>query len=142
MALTSSERTKIRLYLGYANLHRYLNTRLEGAFDAIDADAETEIRAIMAELVTVEAAIAAAGAVAAGSDALKKVDEVEFYGPKESQITIVDAPARGRMLLNKLSIMFGVPFKSKYFGGGGYSGDRFSDELGLGDSNSSVTRLG
>lgn len=130
MALTGAERTQARLYLGYANLHRYLNTRLEGAFDAIDSDAETVIRQILVELATVDGVLAQSGLSVSAQGTLKKVDEIEWYNTTTGAANGSGALARGRMLITRLSVMLGVPLYGDYFGRLGYSGDTFS-EFGL-----------
>lgn len=130
MALSGTERTQARLYLGYANLHRYLNVRLESAFDAVDTDAETVIRGILVELASVDAVLAAAGQVVAAQGTLKKADEVEFYQLAAGHSNGSGALIRGRMLVTRLSTMLGVPLYGDYFGEDGYAGDTFS-EFGL-----------
>ena len=133
MALSSVEQTAIRSYLGYANLHRYQHTRLEGTFGALDADGENAVRAILTELTTLDAAIGTA-ALSGARGALKAVDEVEWYAPKDSMVKVVGFVERGRMLLTRLSLILGVPLYGDYFGSLGYPGDTYSD-FGLSGPN-------
>lgn len=125
MALTSTEKANARLYLGYPTLFRYQNTRLESVLGDLDADAETLARSILTELTTLDAAIAAAS-LSGARGALKAVDEVEWYAPKDSMVKVVGFVERGRMLVTRLSLIFGVPLYGDYFGSYGYPGDTFS----------------
>lgn len=145
MALSNLERTNTRLYLGYSNLNRYKNTRLEGTFDAIDSDAEALIRAILTEIAAVDAVLAAAGLTVSAQGTLKKVDEIEWYNTTTGASNGTGAIARGRSLITRLSIMLGVPVYGDYFGRLGYPGDTYS-ALGLapgqGSGNGGVIPMG
>lgn len=67
---------------------------------------QTPVEAILTELDAVDVKIAQSG-VTAPRGAVKKVDEIEFFGPKESMVTIIDAPKRGRMLVRRLAQRLG-----------------------------------
>lgn len=134
MALTSVERTSIRTYLGYANLHRYLNTRLESAFDAVDTDAETAVRAMLTELTAVDLVLATAGQTVATQGGLKAITgDVEWYEMASGASNGSGALTRGRMLIARLSTILGVPLYGDYYGASGYPGDTFSEFGLLGD---------
>lgn len=73
MAFTTTERVQIRRYMGASALYQNLDTRLESAIDAIEADAtqETEVRGtLLAELILIDAAIkkARSAAIASAAD--------------------------------------------------------------------------
>ena len=142
MALTSAETTAIRLYLGYANLNRYKHTRLEGTFASLDTDGETAARSILTELAAVDAVLAAAGLTVSAQGTLKKVDEVEWYNTTTGASNGSGALARGRMLITRLSVLFGVPTYGDYFGRSGYPGDTYSDQGLSGPNASGMIPLG
>lgn len=140
MALTGAQTTAIRGYLGYANLNRYKNTRLEGTFTALDADGEAAVVLLLTSIAAADAALSTAALTTGG---LKKVDEVEFF-PSSGAASgaVANIRAQGRRLIGRLSLLLGVPFYGDYFGGGGYPGDTYSD-LGLSGPNSGgMFRLG
>lgn len=125
MAFTSAEATKIRHYLGYPQVYRQSNPRLESAIVVVggDADAVTLVQGI---LVSVEAALAAIngkGLDSAGVKALDKGD-VELYQGG----AIRDPKEVGRTAVAQLSTTFGVPIANDVFGTGGYSGDAWKGQ--------------
>lgn len=117
MAFTDTQKVATRRYLCFSLGHYQYNTQFESMFDKIGSVPEEQaaVESILAELVAIDAAVAAAG-LAPPSGALKKVDEVEFYAPKDSLITIVDAVRRGQMLCQRLADTFGVVKAGDYFG--------------------------
>lgn len=126
MALTSTQQAQIRQFLGYPDLFRYKNTRLEGAINGnLSLDAEALIIEQIAQLVTIDTAlVSGTGLTTAG---VKKVDEIEFFG---AMVTINSLRALGRTVAARISTTLGVPFFSDYFAGAGYPGDAYSDVLG------------
>lgn len=140
MALTGAQTTAIRSYLGYANLNRYKNTRLEGTFTALDADGEAAVVVLLTNIAAVDAALSTAALTTGG---LKKVDEVEFYPTNGvASGAVANIRAQGRLLISRLSVLLGVPFYGDYFGGNGYPGDTYSD-IGLSGPNAAgMFRLG
>jgi hypothetical protein len=135
MAFTETQKVAIRGYLGFSLGHYQYNTVFESMLDKIGGVSveQTAVEAILTELATIDAVVAASGSRGVGTGALKKVDEVEFYSPKDSsgQTTAVDAVRRGRILINRLASRFGftrAELPSDYFGTGGPSGM----QLGMG----------
>lgn len=138
MAFTGMEKARIRLYLGYANLNRYKNTRLESCLQdgEFDTDTETLVRNQLVILAAVDAFTGPTTiTTSAGRGALKRVDETEFYNiitgagiVNASSLTPVQI---GSLALNKLSIIFGVPPFGDYFGTAGYPGDFFTGGIGM-----------
>lgn len=130
MALTATQQAQIRQFLGYPDLFRYKNVRLEGAISGnLSAEAEALIVAQLAQLTTIDTAlVSGVGLTSAG---IKKADEVEFFG---AMVTINSLRALGRTVAARIGTTLGVPFFSDYFGGSGYPGDAYSDILGVGGS--------
>lgn len=127
MSLTGAQTTKARLYLGYANLFRYKNVRLESTFTQLDSDAEAVVVQLLTDIATQDGIVQSSANQVGG---IKKVDEVEFFGGNGQGMTKVDiARERGRELIGRLSTMLGVPpFEGyDYFGTAGYGGDDFSE---------------
>lgn len=127
MALTATQQTQIRQYLGYADLNRYKNTRLEGviASGILSPEAETLVGQILLQLVAVDAALTGTGGTAGDALAkagIKAVDEIQFFQGQ----TVADLRKIGRQLVGRLSVMFGVPPYGDAFGEGGWPGDAYS----------------
>lgn len=119
------------MYLGYPSFFRYVHYRLEGAFSAIDndADVQTLLTTALTNIIAIENTINTISLSVAG---LKRVDDVEYY--KNSQL--MESRKLGRMWVSRLSILTGVPIYSDIFGENGYLGDKFSDG-GLANSRAS-----
>lgn len=132
MALTATQQAQIRQYLGYPDLFRYKNVRLEGAITGnLSAEAEALITGHLATLATIDTALTSGvGLTSAG---VKKVDEIEFFG---AMTTITALRALGRTVASRISTALGVPFFADYFGAAGYPGDAYSDILGSKGSGS------
>lgn len=124
--LQLAEKAKIRLLLGYADEFRYKSTRLESTLVNISDEAIDQVRSILSNLVTVENLILTTGLANIG---LKRVDEIWFT----DGITQINQQRKaGRIFIGQLSIIFGVPIFSDYFGSGGWLGDSFSGLGGRG----------
>lgn len=144
MAFTQEERVKIRLYLGFPDVFRDGNTRLENAMDVIGERPETKTR-VQAILTEIDAILpqlsgssSSGGVSTVISGSLKRVDEIEFYptGSSESGSGSVQTEVKklGRMWCNQLSIVMGVPLANDIFSGRGYSGDWWSgDDFQIGN---------
>ncbi len=126
MAFTDAQLVQLRKWLGYPQLNRYRDTRLESAFAVVGADVEAsaEVVAILAQLVDIDAAVGTSLTTTAG---LKRADEVEWYpGSKGGGTAQVEAlTARGRTMCSRLSDLFGVPLWGDAWGKQGYAGDFF-----------------
>jgi len=124
--LSAEQKGKIRLYLGYPNLYRYKNTRLESALEgSVDADAEAVIVGLLAKIDQVEEQLLNLTLTTAG---VRRVDEIWFF---ENNQQAKSLGALGRTYIGRISIILGTPIYSDYYGAQGYLGDRFS-EGGLG----------
>lgn len=125
MAFTEAQRVKIRLSLGYPDVFRASNPRLEDAIDVVGERPDTQ-----AEIETILARIAAADTKVNNvleQAGVKRVDEVEFFGGSDGATSLDEVRSHGRMWVNRLSIAFGVPRANDIFSGRGYSGDWWGD---------------
>lgn len=132
MAFSDAQKVAIRRYLGYPLGYYQYNTALESMFDKIGAIAaeQAAVETILAELVTIDAALAGSGAAGSATGMLKKVDEVEFYdGTQSAGFVAPGALDRGRTLIERLRQCFGVELFGDYFGRSSL-GNNY--ELGLG----------
>lgn len=126
MAFTEAQRVQIRQSLGYPDVYRNDNTRLEGAMDVIGERPDT--KALVEELlVNIEAADSqiATLLLAAGLKSVDKADVV-FFGNESGNAGRKDAEANGRMWVKRLSVVMGVPVANDIYSGGSYSGDWWS----------------
>ena len=133
MAFADAQKISIRRYLGYPLGYYQYNTPLESMIDKVGGvpAEQAAVEAILAELVTVDTAIAAGGS-AAGSGtygALKQVDEVQFYSAKDSLLQasdVITAMKRARMLVGRLADTMGGRdiIQADYFGTGFGGGGR------------------
>jgi len=53
--LTAVQLTQIRSYLGYPDLFRYKDTRLEGTFNILSPEAEDKVTLILRRLLVIDA---------------------------------------------------------------------------------------
>lgn len=123
MPFTTSQQTQIRKWLGFPQLFRFRDLRLESAIEVVGGDVDA-----MAEVVTVLDALTALDAAVLSSldlAGIKKADEVEFFeGKTKTGTAVTDAQkVHGRMLCSRLSTLFGVPIAVDVFGTKGYGGD-------------------
>lgn len=142
MALSSPQRAKLRLLLGYPSLFRYKDTRLESTFDSIDADAEALIVDLLGRFDDFDELIDQSSEDATGT--LKKVDEIEFYQNPNATAAggvVGIQTARAKQLVTRISTILGVPLYADIFSADGYPGDRFSELGGLG-KRSNIIPLG
>lgn len=119
MAFNEAQKISIRRYLGYPLGFYDLNTRLESMIDKVGSSAaeQAAVETILAELVTVDAALASSGSSSTTTGGLKKLDEIEWYDvTTETVASTVDALTRGKMLVERLRQCFAVPLAGRYFG--------------------------
>lgn len=142
MAFASAQLSRLRSLLGYPDLHRYRNTRLEAAFAVVGADAAAQaaVEAIVAEIDDFDAKLVASSSVIQ-SAGLKRAEDVEWYpsgmkgnssGLTAPMLAIID---QGRIRIGRISTLFGVPVYADYYGRYGYPGDSFmsaANQRGMG----------
>jgi hypothetical protein len=126
MAFTEAQRVKIRAYLGYPDVYRQYNPRLESAFDVIGgrSDTQTYVENLLTKLDALDLSLTNLLALAG----LRRAEEVEWYqamSANGNSAPMEAACAQGRRLVGRLSTAFGVPVYSDYFGKGGYPGDAY-----------------
>ena len=136
MALSDAEKASCRMYLGYPDLNRYKNPRLESVFagGVLSLEAEALIRSALTSISTVESKILSRVGIAG----IKRADEVEFF----KTAVYTELRNLGRMYISRISITLGVPIYSDIFSTDGYLGDKFSGELGAGGYSGKLIPLG
>lgn len=122
MALTAIEKARIRQYLGFSTANKQWNPRLESRMSELDEADLSLTREILQRIQRVECELAP-GSSAMSSEGVKKVDEVEFFGPHEGGSRADRFRKTGQNFCSQLSIKLGVPLVGNYFGTGGYAGD-------------------
>ena len=124
MAFSDAQKTQIRRYLGYPDVYRQANTRLESAIEVVGSrpDTQTLIESDLAALVAIEAKLSGAVLSSAG---VRKVDEIEFFQNGSLDITRKE----GRRICGRMSVTFGVPLASDVFGTSGYGGDGWMQNI-------------
>lgn len=118
MAFTDAQKAQIRRYLGYPDVYRQANPRLESALNLVGdrPDSKALIEADLAALMTLETKLTAAQAYGG----LKRVDDIEFYPNAAQTKSLRD---EGRRVVGRISITMGVAPAADVFGAGGYAGD-------------------
>jgi len=128
MAFTTPEKARIRHALGYPQVYRFEDPRLEGALDTVgqDVDAVAIVQDLLAKIDDVRTKV---HNVALGSAGLKALDkgDVELYGKNEQTAGM---RAIGRGYCAELSGLFGIPLGTDIFGEAGYTGDRWAQSNG------------
>lgn len=111
MAFTLPQRVAIREYLGWSQLFKQIDPRLEGQMDNLPIttpDAVTTVLALLADLGAVDAAIQNA---ALNNLTLSKAEDVNFFGPEQ----LSELRRHGRMKIQQLSIIFELEPKRDYY---------------------------
>lgn len=123
MAFTEAQKVKLRQYLGYPDVYRDANPRLESAFSVIGErpDTQAAVEVILTSLAAVELSITAALSTAG----LKRAEDIEWYQAGAAGSQIEGRRSEGRAHCSRLSIMFGVPILCDAFGRSGYQGDGY-----------------
>jgi len=146
---TDTEKLYIRFFLGYPDVYRYANSRLESAIDVIGGRPETVIlvRAILAQLIKFYGLdplssdpplIDQVIGNKMGASKIKDYDtEIEFGSANASKngstaSTIYnELLAWARPFVAQLSIVTGIPIANNIFGVVGYQGDNWKSWSGM-----------
>lgn len=116
MAFTNAEKTKIRRYLGFSELDRQIDMRLESQLVALpvnNPDAEADVRTVLGLLAQIDAKIMSAALTRLDAT---RVENIELLGPAQ----LVALRAQGRMLIGQIGITFDVlPLRDYYDTSGG-----------------------
>lgn len=123
MAFTEAQKVTLRLLLGYPDVFRQHNPRLEGVFATVGARPDTQ--AVVEGILTKIAEIDPQIVDLLGTAGLKRAEDVEWFqafsgkwsAPQEAVAAV------GRMHIARLSTIFGVPILADYFGSQGFPGD-------------------
>jgi len=117
VALTTTQKAQIRLYLGFSDMSRSTPThwQLESMMVALSSEAETIVGALLTSLATIDTAFTTTASLS--SAGLKSVDNggVEWFGPTSAQASL---SAQGRRLVNRLALTMGVEPYADVFGSG------------------------
>lgn len=143
MAFSNSEAYKIRKYLGYPQVYKQANPRLESALTQVgtDVDAVTDVQNILSSISQVETYLLDALDTAG----LKRAEEIEWYPDAGGSSVVVSLNQQANKFCAQLSIIFGVPIQSRIFGVQGYTGDQwkqFNGNSSMGSGNTFEFNLG
>lgn len=109
MALTETQKTRARMYLGYERGFD-VNSRLESKLVSLSAEEETELGGVLTQLAAVDAKIAAVAT--STTPQVKRVDEIEFRDGDPLAFLV----AQGRRLIRRLEALLRVPPALDYYG--------------------------
>ncbi|MHC4648750.1 MAG: hypothetical protein ACYTBJ_25110 [Planctomycetota bacterium] len=125
MAFTEAQKVDIRHYLGFPDVFRQENTRLESAITVVGGRPDTQalVEEILAELALIDTKLGSSGILTQAG--VKKVDEIEFFGNQYGGGALSDVRRAGRQQCARLSIVMGVPLVGDVYGERGYEGDRW-----------------
>lgn len=124
MAFTEDEKVLIRQYLGYSELFRDINPRLEGYISQLSsrsANGEARVRTILTALQAVDAQIDAM--VTSGELTLKVAEDGVTFAGQDKLDTLRDA---GRGYVKRLSVIMETEPRADYYGPDGDMGGPFS----------------
>lgn len=133
MAFTDGQRVQIRLVLGYPDVFRYYNPRLESCFDVIGGRPDTQ--AAVEDLLTKIAALDTKLGAIINLAGLKRAEDVEWFQAMNAKMSapMTAVATLGRIYISRLSSLMGVPIWGDFFGEGGYAGDAY---IGAGNQRS------
>ncbi|MDI3282120.1 hypothetical protein [Polyangium sp. 15x6] len=144
MAFSEAQKTDIRFYLGYPDVYRYANPRLENAIEVVGGrpESQAKVELLLSLLANVMGANAGDPAQIdkalqnAGLKAVESADDRIEFGDSSGEGTYSSSSLNsvsdyGRMLVSALSSFMGVPIASNVFGKGGYVGDQWSQTNGM-----------
>lgn len=130
MAFTEVQKVTIRHVLGYPDVYRGSNLRLESAINVIGTRAESQAKVedILSQIAAIENELSPSNEDGVWTqDGVKKADEVEMFGSEASgNVAEVQMRARGRMWVGRLSIFIGVPKAHDIFSTEGYHDDSWA----------------
>lgn len=112
---TLAERAKIRMYLGWSDQFRDMDTRLESQMDTVgnrpeaDMGAASNVRDILAKLANVDSALEGG----LGNQTLKAVEGGTIFQGEEEMKAY---RKHGRNLIQRMAIIFDVTPQRDYYG--------------------------
>lgn len=121
MALTDEQKAGVRYYLGWPDVNRMADLRLEGAMGSVSTQAVTQIAALLVSLAAVDANFATVN-----SSSRAGIIEVDNGGVKWSAdggSAARSVRAEGRMYVARLAAILQIqPMRDVYSAGGMASG--------------------
>lgn len=133
MAFSESQKVDIRFYLGYPDVYRYANPRLESAMEVVGGrpESQAKVELLLAKLNTLYGTNANSPLEQqvnfAGIKKVESADDVVEFGGNEgsgSQIS-TDQSIYGKKIISALSSFMGIPIASDIFSKQGYLGDNW-----------------
>jgi hypothetical protein len=122
MALTNTQKTLIRTYLGYSDMSRQGFLDLEGVMNNLAAEAETLVGTYLTQLAAVDAGFTTGSSSALAVAGLKSVDNGAVVWQDGAGAVSAALSSQGRMLVGRLSTILGIPVIHDPYGGGSRSG--------------------
>jgi len=115
MALTASQRTEVRFYMGYSHRFNQSDDHLEKSMNSLasDADAEAKVIVVLAKLVTIDTNIEAVYPRLKAT----KVCDIDVAGCKEMGAF----KSEGRRQVGRLASILAVPVRFDIYSSSRYS---------------------
>lgn len=126
MAFTLPERQSVRKYLGWSGRYYQTDSRLEQAMNAIATETETEVRAELTRIATLDAEMDTARRRWKAA----KVGSIDLQGATEYQLL----RSAGKQAAGRIAAMLGVEIRHDAFSGTGPSGSMSLDGFSGGDN--------
>lgn len=116
MALTDTQRTSIRTYLGWSSRFRDADDRLEDAMDSISLwpTDETKIIALLTACAGIDTRIA---------DAYNRIQAAAVGSINLNQGEIMQLRGEGRRMVKQMAALLAVEIKANAYGGGATGGE-------------------
>ena len=115
MALTETQKSKIRDYMGWSSRFRDSDDRLDDALQAIALwpDDEARIVALLTECASIDTRLA---------DALNRIQAAAVGSITLNQGEISQLRSEGRRAVKRIAALLAVPIKQNAYGGGASGG--------------------
>lgn len=114
MSLSTTQRAKVRRYLGFPDGNCELSSSLEGAMTSLSAEGEVEVVAVLTQLATIETSLESSWA----RQKVIRAEEVTLAGADE----IMALRAEGNRLASTLASILGVEPRRQAFTSGASGG--------------------
>lgn len=133
MAFNDTQKSDIRFFLGYPDVYRQVDSRLENAMDVVGSRPEPQLRVelLLAKLNAFYGDGITPSPIDgqinfAGIAKVESRDDIVEYGNENGVSQIgTDQSSYARRLVSALSSFMGVPIGSNIFGSCGYTGDHW-----------------
>jgi hypothetical protein len=101
MALTSTQKSQVRRYLGYPDVNRQWHSEIEGAMTSLSTEGETFVGALLTSLEAIQTKLSGSW----DRQKVHVVEDITLAGHDE----IEALRAEGNRLATDLGVVFGVP---------------------------------